>query len=195
MCGIRYGNRIVIFAPLYLSNYCVNSCVCCLYYAKNQDIVRKKLTQEEIRTEVIALQDTDCVLISEGCTHHRQCGNIGTVKIPNWIAKCVKANPQYIFTSEQEFPKDLEKYAWLIHCGGCMHDEKQMLYRIRTATNAEIPIVNYEIAIAYMHGILKRSAEIFPKVQHDWIEYKKTAAKLRLLEEEWQSHMIAFYIL
>ncbi len=114
--------------------------------------------------KISTLQDTDCVLISEGCTHHRQCGDIGTVKIPNWIAKCAKANPQYVFTSGQEFPKDLEKYALVIHCGGCMLNEKEMLYRIQTATNAEIPIVNYGIAIAYMHGILKRSVEIFPKV-------------------------------
>ena len=110
------------------------------------------------------LKDEDCILISEGCTHHRQCGDIGTVKIPNWITQFSKANPQYAFTSGQEFPKDLEKYALVIHCGGCMLNEKEMKHRIQTATNAQVPIVNYVIAIAYMHGILKRSVEIFPEI-------------------------------
>ena len=110
------------------------------------------------------LKDEDCILISEGCTHHRQCGDIGTVKIPNWITQFSKANPQYAFTSGQEFPNDLEKYALVIHCGGCMLNEKEMKHRIQTATNAQVPIVNYGIAIAYMHGILKRSVEIFPEI-------------------------------
>lgn len=115
-------------------------------------------------TKLSTLQDDDCILISEGCTHHRQCGDIGTVKIPNWIAQFAKANPKCEFTSGQEFPKDLQKYAMVIHCGGCMLNEKEMQYRIQTATNAKVPIVNYGIAIAYMYGILKRSVEIFLKI-------------------------------
>ena len=115
-------------------------------------------------TKLSTLQNDDCILISEGCTHHRQCGDIGTVKIPNWIAQFSKANPKCEFTSGQDFPKNLQKYAMVIHCGGCMLNEKEMKYRIQTATNAQVPIVNYGIAIAYMHGILKRSVEIFPEI-------------------------------
>ncbi len=115
-------------------------------------------------TKLSTLNDDDCILISEGCTHHRQCGDIGTVKIPNWITQFSKANPKYEFTSGQEFPKDLEEYALVIHCGGCMLNEKEMKHRIQTATHTNVPIVNYGIAIAYMHGILKRSVEIFPEI-------------------------------
>ena len=108
------------------------------------------------------LKEDDCVLISEGCTHHRQCGDIGTVKIPHWIEQFSKVTPQYTVTSGNDFPDQLKEYALIVHCGGCMLNEKEMKHRIQTAVDAVVPIVNYGIAIAQMHGILKRSLEIFP---------------------------------
>lgn len=111
------------------------------------------------------LKDGDHILISEGCTHHRQCGDIGTVKLPHWIETFSKANPAYTFTSGGTFPEQLELYTLIIHCGGCMLNEKEMKHRIQTAEASGVPIVNYGIAIAHMHGILKRSLEIFPEIQ------------------------------
>jgi len=108
------------------------------------------------------LQDGDTVLISEGCTHHRQCGDIGSVKIPAWIEQFSGAKPRYAFTSGGEFPSDLSAYTVVVHCGGCMLNEAEMGHRIRTAAAAGVPIVNYGIAIARMHGILARSLEPFP---------------------------------
>ena len=110
------------------------------------------------------LRDGDRVLISEGCTHHRQCGDIGTVKMPAWIEKFSGAKPVYAFTSGGEFPADLSEYKVVVHCGGCMLNEAEMGYRIRTAAEAGVPMVNYGIAIAQMHGILARSLEPFPEV-------------------------------
>ncbi len=108
------------------------------------------------------LQDGDKVLISEGCTRHRQCGDIGSVKIPAWIEKFSGAKPQYAFTSGGEFPSDLSLYKVVVHCGGCMLNETEMGHRIRVAAEAGVPMVNYGIAIARMHGILERSLEPFP---------------------------------
>ncbi len=108
------------------------------------------------------LKKEDCVLISESCTHHRQCGDIGTVKIPHWIGQFSKETPHYTFTSGNDFPNQLKQYSLVVHCGGCMLNEKEMKHRIQTALEQEVPIVNYGIAIAHMHGILKRSLEIFP---------------------------------
>ena len=108
------------------------------------------------------LQDGDTVLISEGCTHHRQCGDIGSVKIPAWIEKFSGVKPQYRFTSGGEFPTDLSQIRLVVHCGGCMLNETEMGHRIRTAAEAGVPMVNYGIAIARMHGILARSLEPFP---------------------------------
>lgn len=110
------------------------------------------------------LKEGDTVLISEGCTHHRQCGDIGTVKLPNWIKSYTKKDIQFDFTSGTEFPEDLSKYALIIHCGGCMLNEREMQYRLRHATDCGVPITNYGIAIAQIHGILKRSLEPFPEV-------------------------------
>ncbi|MBE6613720.1 MAG: [FeFe] hydrogenase H-cluster maturation GTPase HydF [Ruminococcaceae bacterium] len=110
------------------------------------------------------LRDGDKVLISEGCTHHRQCGDIGSVKIPGWIEKYTGAKPEYAFTSGGEFPADLSAYKVVVHCGGCMLNEAEMGHRIRTASAAGVPMVNYGIAIAHMHGILKRSLEPFPEM-------------------------------
>ena len=110
-----------------------------------------------------ALKDGDKVLISEGCTHHRQCGDIGTEKIPEWIRKFSEANPEFSFTSGGEFPEadGLKDYALIVHCGGCMLNEQEMKSRLERARIAGVPIVNYGVAIAEMHGILRRSLEPF----------------------------------
>lgn len=109
------------------------------------------------------LHDGDTVLISEGCTHHRQCGDIGTVKLPNWIRNHTGKEINFEFTSGTEFPYDLSKYALIVHCGGCMLNEREMKYRIKCAADAGVPITNYGMAIAHTNGILKRSLEIFPE--------------------------------
>ena len=122
-------------------------------------------TVTEGAAQLDRLKDGDIVLISEGCTHHRQCGDIGTVKLPDWIKNYTKKDIQFEFTSGTEFPEDLSKYALIIHCGGCMLNEREMQYRLGHATDCGIPMTNYGIAIAQIHGILKRSLEPFPEVQ------------------------------
>ena len=109
------------------------------------------------------LHDGDRVLISEGCTHHRQCGDIGTEKIPEWIRNFSGVKPEFSFTSGGEFPEidGLKKFSLIVHCGGCMLNEQEMTSRLERAKTAGVPIVNYGIAIAEMHGILKRSLEPF----------------------------------
>ena len=111
-----------------------------------------------------SLKDGDKILISEGCTHHRQCGDIGTVKLPNWVKKHTGKNVAFEFTSGTEFPDDLSRYAAVIHCGGCMLNEREMKYRYACAEEQGVPITNYGIAIAHMHGILKRSVEPFEEI-------------------------------
>lgn len=108
------------------------------------------------------LQDGDTVLISEGCTHHRQCEDIGTVKLPRWIRDYTKKQLNFEFTSGTEFPDDLTKYRLVVHCGGCMLNEREMIYRQKCAVDQNVPITNYGILISYIHGILKRSIAIFP---------------------------------
>lgn len=110
------------------------------------------------------LQNGDKILISEGCTHHRQCKDIGTVKIPQWIEKFSDAKPDFHFTSGGDFPDDLSAYRVIVHCGGCMLNETEMKHRMERAETQGVPIVNYGIAIAGMHGILKRSLELFSDV-------------------------------
>ncbi len=110
------------------------------------------------------LKDGDKVIIAEGCTHHRQCGDIGSVKIPRWVEQFSGAKPAYTFTSGGEFPRDLSDYKLIIHCGGCMLNEKEMAHRMETANKAGVPMVNYGVAIAHMHGILKQSLAPFPDV-------------------------------
>ena len=110
------------------------------------------------------LKDGDKILISEGCTHHRQCDDIGTVKMPKWIGKFSNAQICFDFTSGGGFPENLGDYALVVHCGGCMLNEKEMKHRIRSAMAAEVPIVNYGVAIAHMNGILRRSLEVFPQI-------------------------------
>ncbi len=113
--------------------------------------------------KLASLHDGDKVLISEGCTHHRQCGDIGTQKLPSWIRKFSGANPEFSFTSGGEFPdaQTLKQYALIVHCGGCMLNQQEMTSRLQRATLAGVPIVNYGVAIAKMHGILQRSLEPF----------------------------------
>lgn len=110
------------------------------------------------------LHEGDRIVISEGCTHHRQCGDNGSVKIPAWIENFSGVKPEYTFTSGGEFPSDLSAFRLVVHCGGCMLNEAEMTSRIRTAENAGVPVVNYGVAIAHMHGILRRSLELFPEV-------------------------------
>lgn len=112
-----------------------------------------------------SLNDGDKVLISEGCTHHRQCGDIGTVKLPAWVKKHTGKDVEFVFTSGTEFPDDLSGYALAVHCGGCMLNEREMKYRYAYAAEQGLPITNYGIAIAHMHGILKRSVEPFPEIR------------------------------
>ena len=107
------------------------------------------------------LKDGDRVLISEGCTHHRQCEDIGTVKLPRWIREYSGASPHFEFTSGGTYPDDLTSYKLIVHCGGCMLNEAAMKSRIGKAVSAGIPIVNYGMAIAEMTGILKRAMKVF----------------------------------
>lgn len=109
------------------------------------------------------LKDGDKVLISEGCTHHRQCGDIGTQKLPFWINKHTGKQLSFDFTSGTQFPEDLSEYALVVHCGGCMLNEREMKYRVKQSLDSGTPITNYGTAIAHMNGILKRSLMPFPE--------------------------------
>ena len=110
------------------------------------------------------LEDGYKILVGEGCTHHRQCDDIGTVKLPRWIKEYTGKNPEFIFTSGTEFPLDLSPYKMIIHCGACMLNEREMQYRIKCAADQNIPFTNYGITIAYINGILKRTVEPFPQI-------------------------------
>lgn len=109
-----------------------------------------------------ALADGDTILIAEGCTHHRQCDDIGTVKLPRWIKNYTGRQLKFEFTSGADFPDELEQYRLIIHCGGCMLNEREVRYRQKCALDQNIPITNYGTAIAFMQGILKRSIAMFP---------------------------------
>ena len=111
-----------------------------------------------------SLQDGDTILISEGCTHHRQCDDIGTVKLPRWIKNYTQKQFDFKFTSGTEFPDNLTDYRLIIHCGGCMLNEREMIYRQKCAEDQHIPFTNYGILIAYMQGILKRCVSMFPHI-------------------------------
>lgn len=113
------------------------------------------------------LQDGDTVLISEGCTHHRQCDDIGTVKLLRWLKEHTGKALQFQFSSGTSFPEELSQYQLIVHCGGCMLNEREMQYRQKCAADQNIPFTNYGIAIAYMQGILQRSIEIFPQLLRD----------------------------
>lgn len=115
-------------------------------------------------TALNTLEDGDKILISEGCTHHRQCDDIGSVKLPRWIRQYTGKDIDFVFSSGTEFPEDLSPYKLIVHCGGCMLNEREMKYRLACATDQNIPITNYGILIAYMQGILKRSLMPFPSI-------------------------------
>ena len=121
------------------------------------------LTQVRGFAALRALKDGDRALIAEGCTHHRQCGDIGTVKLPAWIRRYTGAEPVFDFTSGGDFLQDLTHYRVVIHCGGCMLNEAEMKQRMARAGSSGVPAVNYGVAIAGMHGVLARSLELFPE--------------------------------
>lgn len=121
------------------------------------DLEQQVLGAKAIRT----LKDGDCVLICEGCTHHRQCEDIGTVKMPRWIREFTGKDVCFRFCSGTEFPEDLSEYAAVIHCGGCTLNEREMKFRLKRAKEQGVPMTNYGVAIADMHGILDRSLEMF----------------------------------
>ncbi len=124
----------------------------------------KGLLETAVRgvSAVDSLKDGDRILIAEGCTHHRQCEDIGTVKIPAWLYGHTEKKLTIETCSGQDFPENLSSYALVIHCGGCMLNEREVRYRMKCAMDQSVPMTNYGIAIAYMHGILKRSVQIFP---------------------------------
>ena len=111
------------------------------------------------------LEDGDTILISEGCTHHRQCDDIGTVKLPRWVREYTGKDIDFEFTSGSEFPLKLNHYKMIIHCGGCMLNEREMKYRIACCRDQGVPITNYGLLIAQVTGILKRSLGPFPEMQ------------------------------
>ena len=115
-------------------------------------------------TALDKLENGDKILISEGCTHHRQCDDIGTVKIPRWIREYIGKEIQFETTSGTQFPDELGAYKLIVHCGGCMLNEREMKYRLSCAEDQGVPMTNYGILIAYMKGILKRSVELFPEI-------------------------------
>lgn len=122
-------------------------------------------TQLKGVSSLSSLEDGDRILISEGCTHHRQCGDIGTSKIPDWIRSYTGKKPVFEFTSGTEFPEDVSSYKMVVHCGGCMLNEREMKYRIACCQDQGVPITNYGILIAQVTGILKRSLGPFPEMQ------------------------------
>lgn len=115
-------------------------------------------------TALEQIEDGDKILVSEGCTHHRQGDDIGSVKLPRWIRQYTGKEPEFVFSSGTEFPTDLSPYKMIVHCGGCMLNEREMKYRLACAKDQNIPMTNYGILIAYIQGILKRSVEPFPAV-------------------------------
>lgn len=128
----------------------------------------------DLRTAVLGaaalrrLKDGDTVLISEGCTHHRQCGDIGTEKLPRWVKSYTGRDVNFAFTSGGEFPDNLSPYALVIHCGACMLNEREMQSRLCRAAEQSVPITNYGIAIAQMHGILDRALQPFSALHAEW---------------------------
>lgn len=112
-----------------------------------------------------SIEDGDHILIAEGCTHHRQCGDIGTCKMPEWIRNYTGKEPVFEFTSGTEFPDDVSSYKMVVHCGGCMLNEREMKYRIACCQDQGVPITNYGILIAQVTGILKRILGPFPEMQ------------------------------
>ena len=131
--------------------------------AVNGAYVLDRLRDEGQRTDADSRPPR--ILIAEGCTHHRQCDDIGTVKIPRWLKEYTGKELIIETSSGTEFPDDLGSYKMIIHCGGCMLNEREMKYRISCAQDQGIPIANYGMVIAYIHGILKRSLSPFPEIE------------------------------
>lgn len=117
------------------------------------------------------LKDNDVILISEGCSHHRQCEDIGTVKLPKWLKEYTNKKLSFEFTSGLTFPEDLSKYSLVVHCGGCMLNEREVKYRMKSAIDQKVPFTNYGITIAYINGILERSIEIFPDLSNKFKQF------------------------
>ena len=126
----------------------------------------KGLLDDAVRgvAAINSLKDGDRVLIAEGCTHHRQCGDIGTVKIPKWLNEFTGNDLVFETASGTGYPDDLTPYALVVHCGGCMLNEREVKHRASRTTAQGVPITNYGTMIAYVHGILKRSLSIFPEL-------------------------------
>ena len=116
-------------------------------------------------TKINSLKDGDKVLISEGCTHHRQCGDIGSVKIPALLKKYTGKNLEIVLSSGSEFPENLKEFSLIIHCGGCMLNNREMKYRMNSAIKQNVPFTNYGTALSFMNKILKRSLSVFPEIQ------------------------------
>ena len=133
-----------------------------ILYAHYHDVLQKAVTAA---ATLEYLQNHDQILISEGCTHHRQCNDIGTVKLPNWIQTYTGKTLDFTWTSGNAFPDDLTPYRLIVHCGGCMLQPRVIQYRKELAAKAGVPFTNYGTLIAYVHGILRRSVSIFPELQ------------------------------
>ena len=127
----------------------------------------KGLLDDAVRgvTAINDLKDGDTVLIAEGCTHHRQCGDIGSVKIPAWLSEYTGKELIFKTVSGTEYPEDLSPYAMVVHCGGCMLNEREVSSRAKNTVDQNVPITNYGTMIAFVHGILKRSLGIFPELE------------------------------
>jgi [FeFe] hydrogenase H-cluster maturation GTPase HydF len=121
------------------------------------------------------LKDGDFILISEGCTHHRQCDDIGTVKLPRWIRNYTGKKLEFSYSSGGDFPEDLSPYALIVHCGACMLNDREVRYRQKTSFDQNVPITNFGLAIAHMQGILKRSVMVFPHIYESFPEEKEEA--------------------
>jgi len=129
----------------------------------------KGLLDDAVRgvAAVTRLRDGDRILIAEGCTHHRQCGDIGTEKIPKWLTEFTGRDLIFETSSGTGYPDDLTPYALVVHCGGCMLNEKEVKHRASKTVSQGVPITNYGTLIAYVHGILKRSLGIFPELMKE----------------------------
>jgi hypothetical protein len=130
-----------------------------ILYARYNGVLQKAVAAA--RT-LETLQEHDRILIAEGCTHHRQCNDIGAVKLPNWIQKYTKKQLDFSLTSGAAFPETLQEYALVVHCGGCMLQPRVVQHREQLADRDGVPFTNYGTLIAYMNGILQRSLSIFP---------------------------------
>lgn len=123
-------------------------------------------------TAIDRLKDGDTILIAEGCTHHRQCDDIGSVKIPCWLKERTNVNFDIELSSGTGFPDDLSKYSLILHCGGCMLNARELVYRTKCAFDQNVPMTNYGLAIAYMNGILERGIKVLPDLYEDYLKEK-----------------------